>query len=119
MNRSADCIGLFTLFATAAGGKGQAVASGYRPQHMLHANYQSSGLHEYEGTQLLGPGESAIAKVWFITPEVYPACLWSGRAVSVLEGSRVVGTLQVREVLNPILRCEPSAFVTKWVAPRV
>ena len=117
MNRSADCIGKFTLLATAEGGRDQVVSNGYRPQHMLHSNYQSSGMHEYEGGQLVHPGESVMTEVWFVTPEVYPACLWPGRVISVLEGSRVVGTLEVHEVINPILRCEQSSFVSEWVPP--
>lgn len=117
MQRSPDCIGLFTLLPTSEGGKSQPVSSGYRPQHLLHSNYQSSGLHQYEGRQSVGPGESALAKVWFVSPEVYPSCLWPSRIVSVFEGSKLVGTLEIQEVLNPILLCEPSAFVAQWVEP--
>lgn len=62
------------------------VISGYRPQHAIHDNYQTSGEHTYLDQESVGPGESAKAEVRFITPEAYPCCVWEGRVLSVQEG---------------------------------
>ena len=69
--------------------------SGYRPQHTIHDNYQTSGIHTYLDRGTLEPGQSAPVAVHFITPQVYPRCLWEGRELSVQEGGRVVGRLTV------------------------
>lgn len=116
MNREPDCIGKVTLISTALGGKSNAVRSGYRPQHLIHENYQTSGLHEYERVIALEPGQSARARVWFVRPEVYPATIWPGRVLDLFEGSMHVGTLEVIEVFNTILPGNPESFIPIWVA---
>ena len=117
MNREPDCIGTVSLISTALGGKSNAVRSGYRPQHLIHENCQTSGLHEYEHVGALEPGQSAKAKVWFVSPEVYPATICPGRTLDLFEGSMHVGTLEVIEVLNTVLLGNPESFSPIWVAP--
>jgi translation elongation factor EF-Tu-like GTPase len=112
MNRLPDFEGEFHLAADHG-----PVTSGYRPQHALHDNYQSSGLHTYADRGAVGPGEVALVQVLLITPDVYPHCLWEGRTVSVLEGSRVVGTLKVSCVINESLRVAPEHYEPLWVEP--
>ena len=80
-----------------------AAVSGYRPQHAVHDNYQTSAAHEYIDVEEVSPGSSARDKVWFAAPEVYPGTLWPGRTIELFEGSRQVGTLTVGKVLNAIL----------------
>ena len=41
--------------------------------------------------------------ITFITPEAYPHCLWPGKVLPIMEGSRVVGQATVITVLNPLL----------------
>ena len=114
MNRKPDCIGTVSLIPTELGGKSNAVRSGYKPQHLIHENYQTSGHHEYEKAGTLEPGQSAKAKVWFISPEVYPASIWPGRVLDLFEGSMRVGTLEVIDVVNPVLLGKPETFRSTW-----
>ena len=118
MTSKPDCIGVFALLPTSQGGREGSVLSGYRPQHLLHDNYQTSALHQYEDTDELHPGQAATTKVWFITPEVYPRILWPGRVISVFEGSKRVGSLRVTEVLNPHLLGLPESFQPLWTGPK-
>jgi elongation factor Tu len=117
MNRPADATAEFRLLPTESGGKAQAVSSGYRPTVGVHSNYQTSVSLEFEASGLCAPGASVHASVWFLTPEVYPHSLWAGRELEVFEGSRRVGTLQIRSVLNPVLVGRAEAFSQVWVAP--
>jgi translation elongation factor EF-Tu-like GTPase len=84
------------------------VFSGYRPSHKVHDNYLTSAQHEYICVNQVAPGETAVVKVWFITPEVYPQCLWCCREIDVQEGKHVVGKLIVTKILNKILEGSPE-----------
>lgn len=88
--------------------------SGYRPHHQILENYQTSGLYEFTDVDALAPGHSALARVWFVTPDIYPGTLWPGRRIGVFEGSRQVGFLRVLEVLNPVLAGTPESFARVW-----
>jgi translation elongation factor EF-Tu-like GTPase len=114
MQRSPDFEGTFHLLAT---GRRTPVASGYRPQHAIHENYQTSGEHTYLDREILELGQSAPVAVRFITPHVYPRCLWEGRELSVQEGVRVVGLLKVTHIINESLRVTPASYNSVWVAP--
>jgi hypothetical protein len=115
MNRPPDIEGLFHLLPE--GGRGASVWSGYRPQHRLYGNCWTSGEHEYLDVTELTPGGIARVAVWFITPHVYPHSLWRSREIIVSEGERVVGTLKVTRVLNPILRGKAATYKPLWSAP--
>ena len=113
MERPPDFEGVFLLLP----GRGAAVQSGYRPQHVIHSNYQTSGEHKYLDVAKVNPGESARVAVRFITPEAYPRCLWKGRELSVQEGSRIVGRLTVTSILNEALRVTLESYSPVWVEP--
>ena len=109
-----DFEGEFYLFGGAANARKY---SGYRPQHEVHDNYQTSGMHTYIGREFVDPGEKVLVQVQLITPKVYPRCLWEGRQVKVLEGAKQVGTLRVTNLLNASLRVAPDAYEAVWVEP--
>jgi translation elongation factor EF-Tu-like GTPase len=117
MNRPADFRGVFHLLATDAGGRQSAVCNGYRPQHAIHENYQTSGSHRYVGTSELAPGSSASVDVWLATPEAYPNCLWIDCSLTVLEGQKVVGTVIVTEIFNESLCVDPNGYKSFWEEP--
>lgn len=112
--RAPDLEGEFHLFGGAANVR---KFSGYRPQHEVHKNYQTSGNHVYIGREFIDPGETVQVQVELITPEVYPHCLWVGRELMVLEGAKHVGTLRVTNVLNALLQVAPDAYKAVWVEP--
>jgi translation elongation factor EF-Tu-like GTPase len=118
MNRTHDIEGEFHILPTNLGGRRGPAFSGYRPAHKVHDNYLTSAQHEYVGVTQIAPGETAHAKVWFITPDIYPHCLWSGRVIDVQEGSRVVGRLTVTKILNKTLEGTPERYNPIWVEPQ-
>ena len=101
--RQPDVEAEVTFLPQEAGGKVNAVRSGYRPVHQLLENYLTSGHHEYVDKKEVWPGETAVAQIWFITPEAYPGCLWIGRKVRVQEGSRLVGHARITRIFNKLL----------------
>lgn len=114
MDRPVDLEGIFYLSPTGHTGP---VVSGYRPQHVIHANYQTSGEHIYLDSDMVKPGDSVRVAVRFITPDAHPRCVWDGRELSVQEGSRVIGTLIVARVMNESLRVTPELYSPEWIAP--
>jgi hypothetical protein len=100
MNNRVDFEGVFHLLPPHG-----TVRSGYRPQHLLHENYQSTGFHIYPEREFVGPVERAHVQVRLITPEVYPCCLWE------------VGTLRVEKIINEILCVAPEQYKPLWEEP--
>jgi len=101
--RQPDVEAEVTFLSPEAGGKANAVRSGYRPGHQLLENYLTSGHHEYIHKDEVWPGETAVAQIWFITPEAYPGCLWIGCEVRVQEGTRLVAHAKITKVFNKLL----------------
>lgn len=85
------------------GVKTRAVTNGYRPAHLINENYLTTGLHRYYGVAEVSPNGTAIGTITFLTPEVYPHCLWIGKKISIQEGKRIVGYATVLRVMNPLL----------------
>lgn len=112
MNNRIDFEGVFHLFPSHG-----PVMSGYRPRHLLHENYQSSGIHTYPDRELVNPDEPTPVQVRLISPEAYPCCLWEGRALSILEGARLVGTLTVGRIINESLRVLSENYNSWWEEP--
>jgi GTPases - translation elongation factors len=77
---------------------------GYRPAHLIKDDYLTTGTHHYFGRESIEPGESSLGSITFISPEVYPSCLWEGKKITIQEGSREVGYAIVTKVLNPLLK---------------
>jgi hypothetical protein len=112
-HRSPDIEAEVWFIPTEEGGKSKPAFSGYRPQHLIMDNYQTSGEHQYINKEQVNPGERAIAKIWFISPEVYPKSLWIGREIEIKEGSWLVGCAKVTKIFNPILESETQE-IQKW-----
>lgn len=85
------------------GGRSSAVSSGYRPQHKVLDDYQTTGIHDYLGRAQVLPGETVKGTITFITPEAYPKCLWIGRIIEIQEGSRIIGQAKITKIMNPLL----------------
>lgn len=117
MNRSHDIEGEFYAFPSSKGGRKTPAFSGYRPQHKIHDNYQTSGQHEYLNAAQVAPGETVSTKVWLLTPDVYPNSLWVGREIGVFEGVSQVGTLTVSRIVNEVLLGSPETYSPVWVEP--
>ena len=118
MNRACDIEGKFHLFDTKQSGRQTPVFSCYRPIHKLYNNYLSSGHHIYPDVQSVAPGDTVKVCAWLVTPEVYPACLWIGREIDVMEGGeQVVGKLTVTQIFNEILHGDAESYNGRWIKP--
>lgn len=91
MNKQPDIEAEVTFLRTEEGGRSRPVITGYRPNHLVRDDYLTSGTHEYINAEVVNPGETAHTRITFITPEVYPHCLWVGRVINVQEGGHLVG----------------------------
>jgi hypothetical protein len=77
--------------------------SGYRPNHLIIDDYLTSGTHYYYDREIVQLGEMVLGTITFITPEVYPNCLWVGKSIPIQEGSKVVGYAIITKIYNQIL----------------
>jgi translation elongation factor EF-Tu-like GTPase len=103
LNRDPDIEAEITLFSTAQGGRQSAALSGYRPAHKVRDDYLTTGVHNYDDGKELMPGGTTRGTITFLSPELYPHCLWVGREIDIQEGGRLVGRARVVKILNPLL----------------
>lgn len=103
MNVEPDIRALVTLRPTADGGRRAPAYSGYRPIHKVEEGVNAEGLHTYLDDGFILPGASSPTLITFLAPEHYPNCLWVGKALTVQEGSRVIGHAEVLEIYNDLL----------------
>lgn len=92
-----------TLFPTEKGGRTEAAYTGFRPAHKVKDDYLTTGHIEFTDKEKLEPGETGKATIFFITPEVYPRCLWVGKEIALQEGSHVIGCAKITKIMNKTL----------------
>lgn len=102
MNKNPDVEVIFVFNGTRA----RAMFDGYRPAHLVTDNYLTSGIHHYYDVDAVPPNGTAKGTITFISPEVYPQCLWVGKKINIQEGARIVGYATITNIYNPILRLE-------------
>jgi len=105
--RTPDVEAEITLLAE--GGRQTAALSGYRPAHKVRDDYLTTGEHHYIGCDEVLPGQTVRGTITFITPEVYPHCLWVGRVIDIHEGSRVVGRARITRIMNALLETDAAS----------
>lgn len=115
----ADFEGILSLSRTDNDGRQNAVLTGYRAAHQLHDNECCTGIHEYLDSDRVQPGESCRVAVRLSTPDMYPASLWQGREIAILEGKKQVGMLKVTSIFNVTLRTSPAEYLVRWQTPRL
>jgi len=94
-----------TFLGTEEGGKANATRSGYRPSHDFGLNGMlNDAHHEYVSAESVGPGQTARAQLWLLTPEYQAGRLFPGFSFTVYEGTRLVARGVIVNVLNPALR---------------
>lgn len=78
------------------------IFEGYRPAHLIMDDYLTTGVHNYYNLEN-GSDEEIRGTITFITPEVYPACLWVGKKIAMYEGKNIVGYAKITKIFNPAL----------------
>lgn len=99
MNKSPDVEVLFEFNGT----RKTPAANGYRPAHLVTENYLTTGIHHYYDVDSVLPNGTAKGTITFLSPEVYPSCLWIGKKINIQEGERIVGYATITKIYNPIL----------------
>jgi elongation factor Tu len=87
--------------------------SGYRPAHLIKDDYLTTGVHNYIKPPIALPTSEVFGTIKFMTPEVYPHCLWIGKIINIQEGEKIVGSAQIIKILNPILELEDKEEIEK------
>lgn len=80
--------------------------SGYRPAHLIKDDYLTTVVHNYIKPSIALPTSEVFGTIKFITPEVYPHCLWIGKIINIQEGEKIVGSAKIIKILNPLLELE-------------
>ncbi len=94
-----DILATITMFSTAEGGRITPALTGYRPQ-LRYGGYGWSAIHEYIGTDSVDPGQTVRAFLTFMSPEPHVGKLFPGLTFELCEGSRVIGSGTIIEILN-------------------
>lgn len=102
MNRTPDVEVVFEFNST----RTNPAADGYRPTHLVTDDYLTTGIHHYYQKDAVPPNGTAKGTITFLTPEVYPHCLWIGKKINIQEGARIVGHATITKIFNPILCVE-------------
>ena len=79
---------------------------GYRPAHLVADNYLTTGIHHYYGVESIPPNGTGMGTITFLSPELYPHCLWIGKIISIQEGARIVGYATIIQIYNKSLCLE-------------
>ena len=100
MNRRPDVEVIFEF----NGVRKKAAKDGYRPAHLVTDDYLTTGIHHYYDVDSVPPNGVTKGTITFLSPELYPRCLWIGKKISIQEGERVVGCATITNIYNPILQ---------------
>ncbi|MEI6100469.1 MAG: hypothetical protein WCP73_01410 [Eubacteriales bacterium] len=98
-----DVEAVISFLKTEEGGRKTPCANGYRPAHLVKDDYLTTGVHQYYEKDLVAPGETVIGTIAFITPEIYPHCLWIGKILKIQEASKIVGYAKITKIFNELL----------------
>ena len=88
-----------TFLPTEHGGRKMSVFSGYRPQFYYGGN-DWDAVHQYIGVDEVKPGESAVARLSFLSPQSHAGRVFEGMPFLLREGNRVVGYGRITRLLE-------------------
>ncbi len=75
---------------------------GYRPAHLICEGCLTTGVHSYYNLES-DTNKELKGTITFISPEAYPACLWTGKQITMFEGKNIVGYATITNIFNRIL----------------
>lgn len=104
MNKQPDFIAELQYLTTEEGGRKTPAFSGYRPQvKFAFSNNQTSGQQKFINKETVYPGDKVFAEIAIISTDFLVDKLEIGLAFDFREGSRIIGTGIITEILNPFL----------------
>ena len=90
-------------------GRTTPIFPGMRPTTIIKNDYMTTSVLNFDTA--IYTNEFIEASITFISPKYYGNSLWIGKCLDVYEGSRVIGTFTITEIVNPIL----DANAEKWI----
>lgn len=104
MNLEPDFVAELYYYTTEQGGRRTPVWTGYRPQLKFpFSDMQTSGHQRFLNKDEVHPGDTVIAEITVISHEYLKRKLHPGLAFDFREASRIIGTGEVLQVINPEL----------------
>ena len=86
--------------STENGGRKSAAHNGYRPQVKFEfTENQTSGIQKFIGKDSVFPGEKVLAEITVLSPHFFEGKLEVGMEFTFNEGSVVIGSGKVTEIL--------------------
>lgn len=96
-----DFIAELQYLTSEQGGRKTPAYSGYRPQVKFDfAEMQTSGQQTFIDKKTVYPGEKVKAKIKILSPDYFADCLTEGMNFEFREGSTLVGTGQIKYIVN-------------------
>ena len=75
--------------------------SGYRPQVKFDfTEMQTSGQQTFIDKETVYPGDKVDAKIKILSPDYFADCLVEGMNFEFREGSKIIGTGQIKYIVN-------------------
>lgn len=96
-----DFIAELQYLTTEQGGRKTPANSGYRPQVKFNfAEMQTSGQQIFIDKETVYPGEKVDAKIKILSPDYFADCLTEGMNFEFREGLTLIGTGQIKYIVN-------------------
>ncbi len=96
-----DFIAELQYLTTEQGGRKTPANSGYRPQVQFDfTEMQTSGQQTFIDKEIVYPGDKVDAKIKILSPDYFANCLTEGMNFEFREGSTLIGTGQIKYIVN-------------------
>ena len=104
--QSVDFVAILRYRTTEQGGRNTPVFnSGYRPQiKFSFTEMQTSGQQKFLDKEVVFPGDTVTAEIQLASPDFFESNLTEGMDFEFLEGSRIIGTGEIKLIINDRLR---------------
>lgn len=90
-------------------GRTTPIFPGIRPTTTIREDCMTSAVLTFDNP--ISINESIPASITFISPKYYGNSLWIDKSLDIYEGSKIIGTFTVTEIINPVL----DANAEKWI----
>jgi hypothetical protein len=101
----ADFIATLTYLTTEQGGRQTPVFSGYRPHVKFEfAEMQTSGQQTFIDRKIIYPGDTVEVEIKILSVDYFAGQLNEKMKFDFREGSRIIGTGQIKHIINGRLR---------------
>jgi len=107
--KKVDFIAELTYFKTEQSGRKTPASSGYRPQVKFDfTENQTSGQQIFIDKEIVYPGDKVLAKIKVVSPHFFADNLEEGMKFEFREGARIIGTGELKNIINDRLEKKPA-----------